>query len=71
MIGEISIGGIYFPALLILGLAALGLTALVSRWLAVLAVYRFFASRVLVDGALFVIFFGSLEALSLSMSFLS
>ena len=68
MIGEISIGGVYLPALLLLGLAALGLTALVTRWLAMLAVYRFFAYRPLVDGALFIIFFGSLEALSISMS---
>jgi hypothetical protein len=68
MTGEISIGGIYLPTLLLLGMTALGVTGLLTRWLAVLAVYRFFVYRPLVDSALFILLFGLLEALSISMS---
>lgn len=60
MIGDVVLGGVYFPALLLLGLAALVLTALVS-WLFNLAgVYRLFAYRPLADIALFVLLLGGL-----------
>jgi len=64
MTGEISIGGVYLPALLLLGLAALVLTGLLSRLLAWLAFYRFIAYRPLVDIALFVLILGLLAYLT-------
>ncbi|MEI9983110.1 MAG: FUSC family protein [Aliidongia sp.] len=60
MIGEVSIGGVYFPVLLLLGLAALAMTGLVTRIMAALGVYRFVVYRPAVDGSLFVILLGML-----------
>ncbi len=64
MIGAVSIGGIYIPALLLLSLLALALTSLLTRTLAVLGIYRFLACRPLVDGALLVLLLGLLTFLS-------
>ena len=55
MIGEISIGGVYIPSLLLLVVAALVLTALLSRLLAMFGFYRFVAYRPLVDIAFFLL----------------
>ncbi len=60
MIGEVSIGGVYLPVLLLLGLIALGLTGLLSRLLAVIGFYRLVAYRPLVDLAIFMLILGSL-----------
>ncbi len=58
MIGEISIGGVFFPPLLLLGLLALGVTGVLSRLFQIIGVYRFVAYRPLVDLALFVLLLG-------------
>ena len=64
MIGEVSIGGVYVPALLLLSVFALALTGCVARVLVLLGVYRFLAYRPLVDGALFVLLLGLLTLLT-------
>jgi hypothetical protein len=53
MIGEISIGGVYIPSLLLLVIAAVVLTALLSRLLSASGFYRFVAYRPLTDIAFF------------------
>jgi hypothetical protein len=58
MIGEISIGGVFFPPLLLLGLCALALTGVLSRLFQIIGVYRFVAYRPLVDLSLFVLLLG-------------
>jgi hypothetical protein len=55
MIGEISIGGVYIPALLLLVLVAVGLVALLSRLFVMVGLYRFVAYRPLADIALFLL----------------
>lgn len=64
MIGEISIGGVFVPTLLLLGVIALLLTGLLVRLMAFAGLYRFVAYRALVDLSLFVIVFGLLALLS-------
>jgi hypothetical protein len=64
VIGEVSIGGVYLPALLLLALAALFLTGLLARLLAVISAYRWVAYRPLVDIALFMLILGLLAALT-------
>ncbi len=49
MIGEIAIGGVYVPALLLLGLLALVLTGLLTQIFSLIGVYRLVAYRPLVD----------------------
>jgi len=58
MIGEISIGGVLFPPLLLLGLGALALTGVLSRLFQIIGVYRFVAYRPLVDLSLFILLLG-------------
>ncbi|MDH7640619.1 DUF1656 domain-containing protein [Sphingomonas oryzagri] len=58
MIGEISIGGVFFPPLLLFGLLALGVTGVLSRLFQIIGVYRFVAYRPLVDLALFILLLG-------------
>jgi hypothetical protein len=58
MIGEISIGGVFFPPLLLLGLGALALTGVLTRLLQLTGVYRYVAYRPLVDLSLFVLLLG-------------
>lgn len=55
MIGEISIGGVYIPSLLLLVLAAVVLTALLSRFLSAVGFYRLVAYRPLTDLAFFLL----------------
>lgn len=69
MIGEISIGGVFVPTLLLLGIAALVLTGLLSRILANLALYRLVANRPLVDVALFILMLGGLCLLAATFGF--
>jgi hypothetical protein len=54
MIGEISIGGVYIPSLLLLGFIALGMTTSLVTLFAILGVYRFITARPLIDLALFI-----------------
>jgi hypothetical protein len=58
MIGEISIGGVYVPALLLLGLGALVVTGLLTQLLQIAGFYRLIAYRPLVDLCLFVLVLG-------------
>jgi hypothetical protein len=64
MIGEVSIGGVYVPALLILAFAALVLTGLLARLLLLISAYRLVAYRPLVDLALFILILGLLAFLT-------
>jgi len=67
MIGEISIGGVYVPAVLLLGLAALVLTGLLSQLFTLIGAYRLVAYRPLVDLCVFVLLFGLLAFLTTSL----
>lgn len=66
MIGEISVFGVYLPALLVLALAALILTGLLSQLFALTGVYRLVAYRPLVDLSVFLLLLGLLAALTTS-----
>jgi hypothetical protein len=55
MIGEISIGGVYIPSLLLLVLVAVMLVALLSRLFSMVNLYRFVTYRPLADIALFLL----------------
>jgi hypothetical protein len=62
--GEISIGGVYMPALLGLALVALFLTGLLIQLLSLLGAYRIVAFRPVVDLALFILVLGVLSILT-------
>lgn len=64
MIGEISIGGVFVPAVLLLGVLALILTGLLTQLFHRIGAYRVVAYRPLVDLALFVLVFGLLTLLT-------
>jgi hypothetical protein len=66
MIGEISIGGVYLPALLVLAMTALLGVGLLSRLLALIGAYRLVAYRPLVDVALYLLILGLLVRFSIS-----
>ena len=55
MIGELSIGGVFLPPLLLFALAAVVLTAVLSRLLSIVGFYRVVGSRPLTDVALFLL----------------
>jgi hypothetical protein len=63
MTGEITIGGVFVPTLLVLGIFALALTMLAVRLLGMAGLYRLVAYRALVDLCLFVLILGLLAAL--------
>ncbi|MCE7796353.1 DUF1656 domain-containing protein [Sphingobium sufflavum] len=60
MIGETAIGGVFVPTLLLLAIAALILSAGLTRIVAAFGLYRFVAYRALVDPSLFILVFGLL-----------
>ncbi len=64
MIGEVSIFGVYLPALLVLAIAAILLTGLASRLLTWVSAYRAVVYRPLVDLAIFVMILGLLSLLT-------
>ncbi|MDO6413545.1 DUF1656 domain-containing protein [Sphingomonas sp. BIUV-7] len=64
MTGEISIGGVYLPTILLLTVAALLLTGLLTRLFAFVGIYRLVAYRPLVDLALFILILGLLALLT-------
>jgi hypothetical protein len=64
VIGETSIGGVFMPTLLVLAIIAIILTALVSKLLSLLGVYRLIVYRPLVDLALFILLLGLLSLLT-------
>jgi hypothetical protein len=65
MIGEISIAGVYVPALLLLALAALFITGVLTQLLQFAGFYRLIAYRPLVDLCLFVLVLGLIVLLTL------
>jgi hypothetical protein len=69
MIGEVSIGGVFVPTLLILGLLSLLLTAGLTRLIGLFGLYRFLAYRAAVDLSLFVLMVGLLACLAPSFGY--
>jgi hypothetical protein len=65
MTGEISILGVYIPALLLLGLVALVLTGVLTQLLQLVGFYRLIAYRPLVDICLFVLLLGLIVFLTM------
>ncbi|WP_336957947.1 DUF1656 domain-containing protein [Sphingobium aquiterrae] len=63
MIGEIALGGVFVPTLLLLGGVATVLSFLLMRLLAYFGLYRFLAYRALVDVSLYVLVLGLLVLL--------
>ncbi|HEX9464003.1 MAG TPA: DUF1656 domain-containing protein [Alphaproteobacteria bacterium] len=55
MIGEVSIGGVYIPSLLLFGCGAVILTGLLSRVLSLVGFYRLVTYRPITDIALFLL----------------
>jgi hypothetical protein len=64
MTGEVALGGVFLPALLVLALIAMGLTWVATRLLKLAGAYRFIAFRPLVELALFVLLFGLVSLIS-------
>ncbi|MDO6414195.1 DUF1656 domain-containing protein [Sphingomonas sp. BIUV-7] len=60
MIGEISIFGVFFPKLLLVGLVALGACGVATTVLSRIGFYRLVAQRPVVDLAFFVFIFAAL-----------
>lgn len=61
MIGEVAIGGVFVPTLLLLAFAAMALATGLTRLLGLFGLYRFVAYRALVDLSLFVLILGILS----------
>lgn len=60
MTGEVSLAGVFVPTLLVLALAAMALSFLLTRLIGMFGLYRFVAYRALVDLSLFVLTLGLL-----------
>lgn len=60
MTGEVALGGVFVPTLLLLGLAALALSWGVTRLIGAFGLYRFVAYRAAVDLSIFVLLLGAL-----------
>lgn len=65
MNGEISIGGVYAPTLLLCAAGALVLTGVLTQILQLIGFYRLIAYRPLVDLCLFLILLGLIVFLTL------
>ncbi|MBZ9646508.1 DUF1656 domain-containing protein [Sphingobium sp. 3R8] len=63
MTGEIALGGLYVPTLLLLALVALVLSWALTRLIAAFGLYRFLAYRAAVDLSLFILLLGGLALL--------
>ncbi|MFD1106118.1 DUF1656 domain-containing protein [Sphingobium olei] len=63
MTGEIALGGIFVPTLLLLALVALILAWAVTRLIGAFGLYRFVAYRAAVDLSLFILILGGLALL--------
>ncbi|WP_433706514.1 DUF1656 domain-containing protein [Paraburkholderia sacchari] len=66
MTGEISLGGVYLPSLLLIAALALMATGVLSTFLQLTGFYRYVAFRPVVDICLFVLLFGLGATLFLS-----
>ena len=67
MIGEASLYGVFFSAVLVSGVMALALSYALRRLLAWIGAYRFVWHPALFDTALFVIIWAAVVALPLSL----
>lgn len=65
MIGDINFGGVYFPALVLLGTIALIVTGLLTRLINAVGGYRLIVYRPIVDLALFVLVLGLLVLMTM------
>ena len=65
MIGEISIGGVFIPSLLIWGVIAFVLNVALRRLLYAVGFYRLVWHRPLFDAALFVLLLAGVVAMSI------
>lgn len=63
MIGELSFDGVFVPTLLVLAVAAMLMSYVLTRALAAFGLYRFVAYRALVDLSLFVLLLGLLSVI--------
>lgn len=63
MTGEIALGGVYMPTLLLLGLVALILSWGLTQLIGAFGLYRFLAYRAAVDLSLFILLLGGLALL--------
>jgi hypothetical protein len=63
MTGEVALGGVYVPTLLLLALVALVLSSLLARLIAAFGLYRFLPYRAAVDLSLFILLLGGLALL--------
>jgi hypothetical protein len=64
MTGEISLGGVYLPTVLVLAMIAMALTWILNRLLKTVGAYRLIAFRPLAELALFVLIFGLVSLLT-------
>lgn len=64
MTGEISLGGVYLPTVLVLAVIAMALTWVLNRLLKAVGAYRLIAFRPLAELALFVLIFGLVSLLT-------
>ena len=64
MNGEISIGGVYMPTILLLAVMASVLTMILLRFINVSGLYRFVAYRALVDLCIYIMVLGALSLLA-------
>lgn len=64
MTGELSIGGVFVPTLLLVAIAALVVSAAVTRLLVLTGFYRFVTYKALVDLAVFILILGGLSFLA-------
>ncbi|WP_340265640.1 DUF1656 domain-containing protein [Sphingobium mellinum] len=60
MTGEIALGGVFVPTLLLVAVFALLLSWLATRLLGALGLYHYLAYRALVDLSLFILILGAL-----------
>ncbi|CAD7338347.1 DUF1656 domain-containing protein [Sphingomonadales bacterium 56] len=63
MTGEIALGGVFMPTLLLLGVMALVISWGVTRLIGAFGLYRFLAYRAIVDLSIFVLVLGGLSLL--------
>ncbi|EJL27829.1 DUF1656 domain-containing protein [Novosphingobium sp. AP12] len=69
MNGEIAIGGVYMPTILLLAVIASVLTMLMLRLVDLAGLYRFVAYRALVDLCLYIMVLGALSLLAPHIGF--
>ena len=66
MIGDVNIGGVYFPALVLLGIIGLCITGLLTRLINAVGGYRLIVYRPIADLAIFVLVLGLLILLTMT-----